>query len=115
MVGIGGAIGSMFRYGISLLIKPNSGFPLNTFIVNMAGSFLIGILAGLAIQEPKIQQNGYLFLAVGLCGGFTTFSAISLEGVQMLQQGKLSFYVLYAFTSLSLGLCLAMIGYKLVK
>ena len=113
LVGCGGALGSMLRYGVSLLIKPGFGFPLNTFIVNMAGSFLIGILAGLAAHETKFQQNGYLFLAVGLCGGFTTFSALSLEGIQMLQQQKIGLFLLYFSLSVILGLILSLFGYMI--
>jgi CrcB protein len=113
LVGCGGALGSMLRYGVSLLIKPGFGFPLNTFIVNMAGSFLIGILAGLAAHETKFQQNGYLFLAVGLCGGFTTFSAFSLEGMQLLHQNKPGLYMAYTLGSITLGIVLTFAGSKL--
>jgi CrcB protein len=113
MVGMGGALGSMLRYGIGFLLKSVTSFPAGTFLVNIAGSFLIGLIAGLAANDPKFQQNWQLFLAVGLCGGFTTFSAISLEGIQMIQQQKFGFFLLYSLTTISLGLCLALIGHRI--
>jgi CrcB protein len=113
MVGMGGALGSMLRYGVGLWLKPITIFPAGTFIVNITGSFLIGLIAGFATNDLKIQQHWYLFLAIGLCGGFTTFSAMSLEGLQYLQQQKTGAFLLYAITSLSLGLCMALVGYRI--
>lgn len=113
LVGLGGAIGSMMRYAVGLLLKSFNSFPAGTFVVNMAGSFLIGLIAGVVANDPKFQQHWQLFLAVGLCGGFTTFSALSLEGIQMIQQQKFGFFLLYSLTSISLGLCLALVAYRL--
>lgn len=113
MVGLGGAIGSMLRYGVGLLVKPITSFPASTFIVNITGSFLIGIIAGWAVNDLKFQHNWQLFLATGICGGFTTFSAMSLEGIQMLQQQKTGIYLAYLFGSIILGLILALLGYKI--
>ncbi len=113
MVGMGGALGSMLRYGVGLWLKPITTFPAGTFVVNIAGSFLIGLIAGFAANDLKLQQHWQLFLAVGLCGGFTTFSAMSLEGLQMIQQQKFGFFLLYSVTTISLGLCLALFGYRI--
>jgi CrcB protein len=115
LVGIGGAIGSMLRYGTGLLLKHITDFPAGTFVVNMVGSFLMGIIAGAAANDPRFQQHWQLLLAIGLCGGFTTFSALSLEGLQYLQQHKVVLFLLYAFTSISLGMCLTLLGYKMIK
>lgn len=113
MAGLGGAIGSMLRLGISVLIKPVNHFPIATLSVNCIGSFLIGIFAGMAIKES--HPNLYLFLATGICGGFTTFSAFSLEGMQLLQQQKTGIYLIYAMGSIALGLFFAWLGWKMTK
>ena len=113
MVGIGGALGSMLRYGVGLWLKPITNFPAGTFIVNIAGSFLIGLIAGFSANDLKFQQNWHLLLAVGLCGGFTTFSAMSLEGLQMIQQQKFGIFMLYFSGSIILGLALSLLGYRI--
>jgi len=115
VVGLGGALGSILRYGISLLAKPITSFPAGTFIVNISGSFLIGLIAGWAANDPRFQQNWQLFLATVICGGFTTYSAFSLEGIQMLQQQKIGLYLFYLLSSLGAGLLLTWIGYRAIK
>ena len=113
MVGLGGAIGSMMRYGTGLLLKSINIFPVGTLTVNLVGSFLIGIIAGIATNNPKFQEEWYLLLAVGICGGFTTFSALSLEGIQMIQQQKLMLFLSYALSSILLGLLFTFGGYRI--
>jgi CrcB protein len=71
------------------------------------------MLAGLSFRDS--QPGWYLFLATGICGGFTTFSAFSLEGLQLLQQQKTGLYLLYAAGSVALGLLFAWIGWKIVR
>lgn len=107
-VALGGAIGATGRYGIWLLTSrwaPNSPFPWGTATVNVVGSFLLGFLltrwgfksdpAGPALRD---------FLAVGVLGGFTTFSTFSFETVDLLRAGQVSAGVLNVFVQLSLGL-----------
>ena len=113
LVGIGGAIGSMMRYGVSLL-PVNKFFPFHTFIVNITGSFIIGTLLGLLLKN-SITNDNWKFLASGLCGGFTTFSAFSLEGFELLQQQRYSIFLLYFLLSLILGLTATWFGYTLTK
>lgn len=113
LVGLGGALGSMLRFGLSFLMKPVNLFPVATFSINCIGSFLIGIIAGLAIRES--QPGWYLLLATGICGGFTTFSAFSLEGMQLLHEQKTGMYLLYTGCSIMLGLFLVWLGWKLVR
>jgi CrcB protein len=113
LVGLGGAIGSMLRFGISLLLKPFHLIPVATLSVNCIGSFLIGILAGISIRES--QSGWYLLLATGICGGFTTFSAFSLEGMQLLQQQKTGIYLTYTGVSVILGLIFAWLGWKIMR
>jgi CrcB protein len=83
LVGLGGATGSMLRYAVTLLIG-SSIFPYATLFVNIIGSFLIGLVIAFCIKDESIVNNWKLFLATGICGGFTTFSAFSMENMQLL-------------------------------
>lgn len=98
-VGMGGAIGSILRYAISL-IPCRSTFPLLTLITNILGAILIGYITGLAI-EKNLSQNTILFLKTGLCGGFTTFSTFSLEAHSLLQNGHYGYAIVYILLSLA--------------
>ncbi len=113
LVGAGGAIGSILRYSVALL-PVNKIFPYHTFIVNIAGSFLIGILLGLLLKNT-ITNDGWKFLATGVCGGFTTFSAFSLEGFELLQQQRYLVFLLYFLLSIIIGLAATWFGYTLTK
>ena len=86
MVGLGGALGSMLRYLISL-IPVNNTFPFLTLITNLLGALLIGFIVGLS-DNLFISKKFLLFLKTGVCGGFTTFSTFSLEAVQLFQRGE---------------------------
>ncbi len=86
LVGAGGAAGSMLRYAITF-IPVNKFFPYHTFIVNIVGSFFIGALLGLFLKN-NITNTDWKILATGVCGGFTTFSAFSLEGFELIQQQR---------------------------
>ncbi|MBA2563790.1 MAG: fluoride efflux transporter CrcB [Chitinophagaceae bacterium] len=109
LVAAGGAIGAVLRYATSL-VAISKAFPLATFIVNIAGSFLIGILLALSLRN-NISAGGWKFLAVGICGGFTTFSALSLEGFQLLQQQRYLVFLLYFVMSIAGGLAATYAGY----
>lgn len=103
LVGTGGALGAMGRYGLSLL--PWRGeFPLLTLLTNLLGAVLIGFIAGLA-GRGRLNPSAALFWKTGVCGGFTTFSAFSLEAVQLFEKGRHLAGSLYIL--LSLLLCLA--------
>ncbi len=112
LVGAGGMIGSMLRYGCYLLIR-SASFPWATFTVNIAGSFLIGLLAGYATRMND-PQNMQLLLATGLCGGFTTFSAFSADNLRLLNEGKAGIALSYAAASIVLGVLATFLGYKLL-
>lgn len=90
LVALGGAIGASARYGLGLValrIAPHAVWPWATFAANVAGGFLMGLLVGwLALRAGAEQEAIRLFAAVGLLGGFTTFSAFSLEAVQMIER-----------------------------
>jgi CrcB protein len=113
LVGAGGMIGSMLRYACYLLIRSNT-FPLATFAVNIAGSFLIGLLIGYGSRMQQAQDM-QLLLATGLCGGFTTFSAFSADGLKLLEQGKTGIFLLYAGASIVFGVLATYLGYKLMS
>ena len=98
MVGLGGAVGAILRYLISLL-PFESSFPVATFITNIIGAFLIGIIVGLS-DKTSISPRAILLLKVGVCGGFTTFSTFSLESWNLLSNGKIVTGAVYMGLSL---------------
>lgn len=98
-VGIGGAIGSMLRYAISL-IPYKQTFPLLTLITNVFGAILIGYITGMATKK-EVSPHTLLFLKTGLCGGFTTFSTFSLEAYTLMQNGNYGYMILYILLSLT--------------
>ena len=114
LVGLGGSIGSVLRYAGSLFYSDKS-FPFSTFLINIIGCFGIGIVMGLYIRNETLSNNWKLFLATGLCGGFTTFSTFSFENLQLLQQGKISQCLLYILGSVIIGIVAAWAGYKLIN
>ena len=109
LIAAGGAAGSVLRYGFSRLWNGPS-FPYGTLAVNVIGSFLIGLLW--AIFSKQADEQRRLLLITGFCGGFTTFSAFSLESLQLLQQSKVFVFFLYTFVTLGLGLLATYIGFK---
>lgn len=116
LVGFGGMIGSMLRYAVSLLIKnPAGNFPLATFSVNILGSFVIGWVFGMSLKTGSINWDWKLFLTTGICGGFTTFSALSIEGVALLQQHRYGIFLTYFISSILLGLAAAWSGLLMGK
>ena len=113
LVGIGGAIGSLLRYLFFVTVKHNT-FPFATFTVNIIGSLLIGIIMGFASKHAGFGE-WRLFLATGICGGFTTFSAFSWECINMLEHECYLTFTYYLTGSLLLGLAATLIGYLLTK
>jgi len=113
LVGLGGGIGSMLRYGTSLLFTSRY-FPYSTLAVNIIGSFIIGLVLGMSLKSEYFLSNWKLFLATGICGGFTTFSSFSAENVELLQTGKTLSALMYIVASVVLGLVAAWLGYKLL-
>lgn len=112
LVGLGGALGAMARFGVGRLVGP-SDFPWATLAVNIAGGLLMGLLAGWLAARGGGEQLR-LFLGVGVLGGFTTFSAFSLEVMLLLERGATGAAagyvlasVLGAVAALALGLWLA--------
>jgi CrcB protein len=113
LVGLGGSIGSMIRYGTSLLIRSKQ-FPFATLSVNIIGCFIIGLVFAMSIKGEGISDNWKLFLASGICGGFTTFSAFSLENMGLLQSGRIGIALTYIILSIVLGIAATWLGYVLI-
>jgi CrcB protein len=106
-VGLGGGAGSILRYLTSKLVTWKIGavnFPLATFIVNITGCFLIGLLIGLSLRNQVLSTSMKLLLITGFCGGFTTFSTFSAENLQMYEAGNYGTLALYTLSSIVLGL-----------
>jgi CrcB protein len=113
LVGLGGGIGSMLRYATYLFLN-NKNFPLATLTVNIIGSFIIGLALALSVKDENFLNNWKLFVATGVCGGFTTFSALSAENVALLQTGKYFIALAYIAASIILGIAAAWLGFKLI-
>jgi len=113
LVGLGGATGSMLRFAASFLVRAN-GFPLATLLINITGSFLLGIVIACSEKTAAIYPWKYL-LAIGLCGGFTTFSTFSMESLELLKQHQYIFLIIYVLTSILFGIAAAWAGHELMK
>ncbi len=114
-VGAGSFIGGALRYAVSMLVKYSGGFPWATFIVNLLGCLVIGLLWGISSRCSNVSQQLALFLSVGFCGGFTTFSTFSKESMQLIQSGNWMYLAFYMAGSVVLGLLLVTAGYQIVK
>lgn len=118
-VGTGGAAGSICRYMVGLAIGKSvtTPFPITTLSINLAGSFIIGLLFGVAAKGNNWLSDGggMLLLATGFCGGFTTFSAFALENTNLLRNGQTTMAMLYAAVSVVAGLLLCKLGISLTS
>ncbi|MBN8663954.1 MAG: fluoride efflux transporter CrcB [Chitinophagales bacterium] len=113
LVAAGGMTGSVLRYLVSTLVKHES-FPSATLIVNLTGSLLIGLIMGYLAQKHHLG-DWRLFLATGICGGFTTFSAFSWESIQLLEQQRFGTFISYSVLTLIGGFTATFLGYWLMK
>ena len=111
-VGAGSFIGGIARYLVSLAMKGISkGFPWATLLVNLLGCLTIGLLWGFLSRNASESTSWGLFLTVGLCGGFTTFSTFSKEALTMLQTGQIWGFASYIAISILAGIALVALGY----
>ena len=113
----GGGLGSLARYSVGLWVVNTFGssFPLGTALVNVTGSFLIGLIATLADETGAIGSQARLFLVVGILGGFTTFSSFSLEAWRLAEEGAAIRAILYVSLNLLLGGAAAIAGVLLAR
>ena len=116
LIGSGGFLGGVSRYLLSQIIQSRSGsaFPFGTLGVNILGCFIIGIVFGLS-ERGNLSAEWRLFLATGICGGFTTFSAFSNETFAMLHDGQLFHGFIYITASVIIGILATFIGFTLFK
>ena len=111
VVGVGGFIGAVCRYLIGMVpLKEGCVFPIKTLMINIMGSFLIGIVAALAMKTDFLNPRTLLFLKVGICGGFTTFSSFALETTDLMKDGKMHLVVIYTVLSVTLGVLAVFAG-----
>lgn len=114
---MGGFAGSIARYWVSKLNVQYDFFsiPLGTLLVNVSGSFVIGLLTGISEKSELLSLEWRLFLMVGLCGGFTTFSSFTNENLMLLHNGQFFSVMLYSALSLFLGFCAVYLGYAITN
>ncbi len=117
LVGTGGFIGSVMRYLVQIFIEKGltSTFPLGTLIANVVGSFIIGVVFALAEKGNFMSAEWRLFLAVGICGGFTTFSSFAYNNFSMLKEGTFGQFFWNVGGSLFLGILAVYLGVVLVR
>ena len=117
IVGMGGAVGSILRYAVQKIFQSQSAaaFPTGTLLVNIVGCFLIGILWGMVSRSLTWNEEMKLLLMTGFCGGFTTFSAFTLEGVGLLKENKTALFIIYLTASVVGGLLATFIGIRIAK
>ena len=115
-VGAGSFVGGAARYLVSLGMKGiGKGFPWATLAVNLVGCLMIGLLWGLLSRNAAENTSWGLFLTVGLCGGFTTFSTFSKEAIAMLQTGQMWGFASYIAISVLAGIALVALGYYIAR
>ncbi len=118
LLALGGAIGTMARYGVTVLAQPiSNNMPWNTILINTLGSFVIGFFGTLTLSHGRfpLSENARLFVMVGFCGGFTTFSSFSLQTLDLLRGGAIGRGMLNILISVIICLCAVAAGYGLAS
>ncbi|MBF0554773.1 MAG: fluoride efflux transporter CrcB [Nitrospirae bacterium] len=117
IIGAGGAVGAISRYALALWITGKWGrvFPLGTFVINVSGSFLIGLVMSVLAAKNIIDPQWRLLIVVGFLGGYTTFSAFEFETGALLKQGEALAAMLYVGLSVIVGFIALIIGDALGK
>lgn len=115
IVGLGGCIGAILRYLIGLIpVNPSNGFPVKTMLINIFGAFVIGLVVSLGTKR-NINPQIILFLKVGVCGGFTTFSSFALETNQLMEKGAWWLAALYVTLSVLGSLAAVWAGQAIIR
>ena len=110
----GGALGAALRYLVSLAFAGRGGFPYATLAVNLLGGFAMGVLAALVLRGVA-SEGLRLFVGVGILGGFTTFSAFSLESFQMIERGQIAVAGGYAIASVIGSIAALALGFAVAR
>lgn len=114
IVGLGGMIGSMLRYLSSMAFTAQNQH-WATMCINISGSLLIGIIFGMTKNQTLISDEWKIFLATGICGGFTTFSTFSHDNLVLLENGRLLPFIIYTLATVIFGITAVWVGYKIVS
>ncbi len=114
-VAFGGALGAVARYATGLLLKTTSGFPWATLSVNIFGSLLMGVVIGWLSRQSTPNETLRLFLAVGILGGFTTFSTFSMDLFQLIEKRDMAAMALYLGGSLFGGVAAFILGFMALR
>ena len=117
IAGLGGFIGTVFRFLITRYIQVEyiSVFPWSTFLINILGSLMIGVIFGLSEKGDFLSPEWRIFLTIGICGGFTTFSTFSNDAFLLMQNKEWLRFTMYATFSFFLGLSAVFFGRALIK
>jgi CrcB protein len=117
LVGAGGFLGSISRFLASRFMQNNfpSAFPFGTLFVNITGCFLLGLIYGFSERSSLFNPGWKMFLTVGFCGGFTTFSTFAIENLAMLRDGDFFHFLLYTGLSVFLGIAATFLGVLITK
>ncbi|SDR70422.1 camphor resistance protein CrcB [Christiangramia echinicola] len=115
MVFIGGGLGSSLRFIISKYLNSDHLLPYGTFLVNIIGSLLLGMILGWALKTNSLTSPANILLGVGFCGGFTTFSTFSFENYSLIKTGDYLSFSIYFFGSLILGILAILAGILISK
>ncbi len=117
LVALGGALGSMLRYGVGrwAIVMMGPGFPFGTFAVNILGGLLMGLLAGWLARTSQGGEELRLLLGVGVLGGFTTFSAFSLEVYNMITRAEIALAAAYSVSSVAGSVLAVLAGVWLMR
>jgi CrcB protein len=117
IVFLGGGIGAAIRYGINLSAMRwfGTAFPFGTLLINVTGSLIMGVVAGYFAFKGDASQNWRLFLTTGILGGYTTFSAFSLDAALLYQRGEVSLAATYVLASVVLSIAGLFAGLALAR
>ena len=112
LVALGGALGSVSRFLVGPAIQRAFGFtfPFGTLFINILGSFILGIVAEIALEGGSLSPGSRAFIGIGFCGGFTTFSAFSLETVALFEGGQVGRAGAYIMASVALSVAATWLG-----
>ena len=117
VIGLGGFLGSTSRYLLQNLVSSKVPvlFPVGTLLINLIGSFLIGLFFGYIEKSHWFSPEVRLFLTIGFCGSFTTFSTFAFENLGMIREGNYLNLALYIALSVGVGILLVWLGYVVAK
>ena len=117
VVFLGGGIGAALRHGVNLAVARmlGTGFPYGTLLINITGSFIMGVVAAYFAFKGDASQHWRLFLTTGILGGYTTFSAFSLDAALLYERGEMGMAALYVIASVTISIIGLFAGLALVR